>query len=121
VCANSRRWLGFFRFITPLCIIVAISKPDQRNRHQFQTPRKGNFMTKQIRIENADTSPYRVVVEIWDNGVEMPDGLGGINRAPDTLARTIELNHPTAMTDSSVYLTSTRYIVVREADAKHPA
>lgn len=72
-------------------------------------------MTKQVRIENADTAPYRVVVEVWDKGVQMPDGLGGFNQAPDTLARTIELNHPTAMTGSDCYLTSTRYLVVKEA------
>lgn len=65
-------------------------------------------MTKQVRIENADTSPYRVIVEVWDKGY--PEG------SPDTLAKTIELNHPTAMTGSDCYLTSTRYLVVKEAN-----
>lgn len=74
-------------------------------------------MTKQVRIENADQSPYKVIVEIWDKGAQLPDGLGGVNQAPDTLARTINLDWPTAMTDSSVYLTSTRYLVVKEAPA----
>lgn len=73
-------------------------------------------MTKQVRIENADTAPYRVIVEVWDKGAQMPDGLGGFNQAPDTLAKTIELNHPTAMTGSDCSLTSTRYLVVREAN-----
>ena len=65
-------------------------------------------MTKAVRIENADNSSFKVVVEIWDKSV---DG------KPDTLARTINLDHPTAMAgaDGSVYLTATRYIVVREA------
>lgn len=63
-------------------------------------------MTKRVRIENADTSNHKVLVEIWDKGV---DG------APDTLARTVELNYPTAMTDENVYLTSTRYILIKEA------
>ena len=72
-------------------------------------------MTKQVRIENADTSSYKVVVEVWDKGQQMPDGLGGFNQMPDTLAKTIELNHPTAMTGSDCYLTSTRYLVVKEA------
>ena len=72
-------------------------------------------MTKQVRIENADQSPFKVVVEVWDKGARMPDGLGGFNQGPDTLARTINLDYPTAMTDSSVYLTSTRYLVVKEA------
>jgi hypothetical protein len=31
------------------------------------------------------------------------------------LQRTIELNHPTAMTGSDCYITSTRYLVVKEA------
>lgn len=70
-------------------------------------------MTKQVRIENADTAPYRVIVEVWDKGY--PEG------EPDTLAKTIELNHPTAMTGSDVYLTSTRYLVVKEAPAPTPA
>ena len=74
-------------------------------------------MTKQIRIENADTSPHKVIVEIWDKGAQLPDGMGGFNQAPDTLVRTINLDHPTAMTDSGVYLTSTRYLVVKEAPA----
>ncbi len=66
-------------------------------------------MTKHVRIENADTSSYGVTVEVWDKGS---------NGSPDTLARTVELNHPTAMTDSGVYLTSTRYLVVKETPAK---
>lgn len=64
-------------------------------------------MTKTVRIENADNSPYKVIVEIWDKGY--PEG------APDTLAKTIHLDHPTAMTGSDCYLTSTRYMVVKEA------
>ncbi len=72
-------------------------------------------MTKQVRIENADQAPYKVIVEVWDKGALLPDGLGGFNQAPDTLQKTIELNHPTAMTDSSCYITSTRYLVVKEA------
>lgn len=62
-------------------------------------------MTKLVRIENADTSTYKVAVEIWDKGF---DG------RPDTLVRTVDLNFPTAMTGSDVYLTSTRYFVVKE-------
>lgn len=62
-------------------------------------------MTKRVRIENADNSDFRVVVEVWDK-------VGG--EAPDVLAQTIELNYPTAMTND-LYLTSTRYFVVKEA------
>ena len=64
-------------------------------------------MTKQVRIENAVLSTYKVVVEVWDKGY--PEG------EPDKLARTIELNHPTAMTGTDCYITSTRYLVVKEA------
>jgi hypothetical protein len=64
-------------------------------------------MTKQVRIENADTSPFKVVVEVWDRG--FPEG------EPDVLHRTINLDYPTALTDSSVCITSTRYLVVKEA------
>lgn len=74
-------------------------------------------MTKLVRIENADMSPYKIQVEVWDKGAQMPDGMGGFNQAPDTLAKTIELNHPTAMTGMDCYLTSTRYLVVKEAPA----
>ena len=66
-------------------------------------------MTKQVRIENADMAPYKVVVEVWDKGY--PEG------TPDTLAKTINLDHPTAMTGSDCYITSTRYLVVKEAAA----
>lgn len=72
-------------------------------------------MTKKVRIENADTASYKVVVEVWDKGAQMPDGMGGFNQAPDTLAKTIELNHPTAMTGDDCFITSTRYLVVKEA------
>lgn len=64
-------------------------------------------MTKTVRIENADNSAFGVIVQVWDKGY--PEG------APDTLAKEIPLLHPTAMTDSSVYITSTRYLVVKEA------
>ena len=62
-------------------------------------------MTKRVRIENADTSHYKVLVQIWDKGRE---------GAPDQLAREIDLDFPTAMTGEDVYLTSTRYLVVKE-------
>lgn len=67
-------------------------------------------MTKLVRIENADTSDYRVVVEVWEksfNGEE-----------PDVLVDTVELNYPTAMTREGTYLTETRYLIVRELPAK---
>ena len=65
-------------------------------------------MTKHVRIENADTANFGVVVEVWDKGI---DG------AADVLAFTEELKFPTAMTSAAVYLTSTRYLVVKEIPA----
>lgn len=64
-------------------------------------------MTKKVRIENADLANYKVVVQIWDKGY--PEG------APDVMAREVLLEHPTQMTDDGVYLTNTRYLVVKEA------
>lgn len=64
-------------------------------------------MTKRVRIENADTSTYKVIVQVWDKG--FPEG------APDTLAEEIMLANPCDMTGPNVYLTSTRYLVVKEA------
>ncbi len=63
-------------------------------------------MTKKVRIENADTSDCKVVVQVWDKGY--PEG------APDVLAFERLLDFPTAMTGDDIYLTSTRYIVVKE-------
>ena len=63
-------------------------------------------MTKKIRIENADMADYKVVVEVWDKGLSEGE--------PDKLAFTENLDYPTAMTSDRIYLTSTRYVVVRE-------
>lgn len=62
-------------------------------------------MTKRVRIENADTSDFKVVVQVWDKGQ---------NGGPDVLAREHRLDYPTAMTGDDVYLTSTRYLVIKE-------
>lgn len=62
-------------------------------------------MTKAVRIENADTSDYKVLVQTWDKGF---DG------APDRLVSEELLPYPTAMT-SNTYITSTRYLVIKEA------
>lgn len=66
-------------------------------------------MTKRVRIENADTADYKVAVEVWDKGA---DG------APDVLAKTVRLDHPTAMTGDDIYLTRTRYLVVKEVSGE---
>lgn len=63
-------------------------------------------MTKRVRVENADTTSYKVVVEVWDKGAA---------GQPDVLVGTQVLDYPTAMTKEGLYITSTRYLVVKEA------
>lgn len=64
-------------------------------------------MTKKVRIENADTSAYKVVVQVWDKGY--PAG------EPDTMAFERVLANPADMTGDDMFITSTRYLVVKEA------
>ncbi|MBK8772963.1 MAG: hypothetical protein IPM06_21375 [Rhizobiales bacterium] len=64
-------------------------------------------MTKRVRIENADTGTVKIVVQTWDKGY--PEG------EPDTLAREEILHSPCAMTGDNTYITSTRYLVIKEA------
>lgn len=61
-------------------------------------------MTKSIRIENADTSAYKVVVETWEKGL---DG------DRDVKVGEHPLDHPTSMVTLSIW--SNRYLVVRES------
>ena len=61
-------------------------------------------MTKSVRIENADTSSYKVSVEVWQKGI---DG------APDALASSTPLDNPAAM--GTFYIHSHQYLIVREA------
>lgn len=60
-------------------------------------------MTKKIRIENADTSTYKVRAYVED----LINGEWVRNPTP------ISLDYPTALTEA--YLTSSRRIVVEEA------
>ena len=60
-------------------------------------------MTKTIRIENADLANFNVVVEVWDKGQ---------NGEPDKKAFTRDLPSPTSLVTE--YITSTRYMVVKE-------
>lgn len=59
-------------------------------------------MTKNIRIENADTANYKVVVEIWENFEDQEP----------VLLETRQLNNPTDMTTLAIW--KNRYLVVRE-------
>ena len=60
-------------------------------------------MTKAIRIENADTSNHKVVVEIWERH--------GVSE-PDKLVETKELSHPTQMETLTIW--GSRYLVIKE-------
>lgn len=62
-------------------------------------------MTKHVRIENACNSNYKVSVKIYEKGR---------NGEPDAFVKEVVLGYPTAMTDSSVFITSTQYLVVSE-------
>lgn len=67
-------------------------------------------MTKKVRIENADSAGFKVVVQVFDKS--------SAEGVPDTLAKEINLNNPgdiTDMFDPYLYITSHRYIVVKEA------
>ena len=66
-------------------------------------------MTKAVRIENADTSDYRVVVTIQDKVYQDGKWTGEWKDAGEQ-----ELNFPTAMSNG-LYLTSDRRLVVTEA------
>lgn len=74
-------------------------------------------MTKKVRIENADTSNFKVVVQVWDKSYPVQQADGSFTQAPDTLVKEIPLDYPTAMTGDDVYLTNSRYIVVKEVPA----
>ena len=60
-------------------------------------------MTKAIRIENADTSEHKVVVQVWERPV---DGRHAkmIDEYP--------LNHPTAMIEKTIW--KDHFLVIKE-------
>lgn len=64
-------------------------------------------MTKTVRIENADTSDYKVKVTIQDKNSVSGEWV-------DTAV--INLDYPTAQTNG-IYLTSTRRLIVEENGA----
>lgn len=59
-------------------------------------------MTKHVRIENADTSNYKVIVEAVDVAAD----------GTETVTKTTELNYPTQLTTEMIH--STRYLRIRE-------
>jgi hypothetical protein len=64
-------------------------------------------MTKNVRIENADTSDYRVIIERWRKGFPPGD--------PDILVSTKELSRPTSM--DTFTICSDQWLVVKELPA----
>jgi len=60
-------------------------------------------MTKAIRVENADTSDHKVMVQVWEKPI---DG---------SHAKMIEeysLNNPTAMIEKTIW--TNRFLVIKE-------
>lgn len=60
-------------------------------------------MTKAIRIENADTSDHKVVIEVWHEGHE---------GEPHIFERRIDLSMPTQQITEYVY--KGKYLIIRE-------
>ena len=60
-------------------------------------------MTKLVRIENADTSKYKVVVEVWQKRGE---------GQPDEKVSEKLLNFPTALVEAHVW--DSQYLIDRE-------
>ncbi|MEJ6520646.1 hypothetical protein PQI64_12890 [Shewanella bicestrii] len=59
-------------------------------------------MTKRIRVENADTSNHKVMVQLWDKGQDS---------APDTLVQEFEL-YKIELKELTIW--DSRYIVIKE-------
>lgn len=64
-------------------------------------------MTKKIRIENADTSDHKVVVQVWQTN--------NTHLGSDIKVREIELNHPTQMVEEHIH--SGQYLTIKEVAA----
>ncbi len=66
-------------------------------------------MTKNVRIENADTSTFKVVVDVQERKWDFD-----LNKLQDewTTVETVTLSYPTQMTEK--FLTSTRRFIIRE-------
>lgn len=63
-------------------------------------------MTKKIRIEKADTSNHKVVVQVWQ--------CSGGQFATDSKIREIELNTPAQQVEE--YIHSGQYLIVKEVE-----
>lgn len=63
-------------------------------------------MTKKVRVENADTSDWKVVVDIYDRKGPTCDP------SSDNLVETRKIHYPTQLAE--LYIHSSRYLLVRE-------
>lgn len=61
-------------------------------------------MTKRVRVENADTSDKKIAVQVWDRAID----------GRETMSREIILNNPCDMTGGDIYVTATRFLVIKE-------
>lgn len=63
-------------------------------------------MTKCVRIENADTSAYKVVVQVWNKSLDP--------NVPDILEQEHRLDHPTFLKEC--YIHSGNYLLIKEVE-----
>lgn len=60
-------------------------------------------MTKKVRIENADNSDHKLIVQTWQKGA---------GSEPDVMVSEQALAHPTEMCDGMVW--QEQYLVIKE-------
>jgi hypothetical protein len=65
-------------------------------------------MTKHVRIENADTSDHKILIQVWEKQ-HVPEGQPPM---PDVLIKEERADYPTAMVTQMIH--STRYLVIKE-------
>lgn len=61
-------------------------------------------MTKRVRIENADTSDHKLIIQTWQKGVDGNE---------DQLVSEQNLDNPTDICDGMVW--QEQYLIVKEA------
>ena len=66
-------------------------------------------MTKQVRIENADTSVHKLMVQVWDEG-----GIFDGKEQPDVLVEQFPLDNPCEIIEKCIH--STRYLIIKEVE-----
>jgi hypothetical protein len=72
-----------------------------------EQPKRRSVLTKKVRIENADTSDFKVVVRVYEKAFE--EGV------PDELIHEEKLINPCDMTGEDLVITDSRYVVITES------